>query len=156
MKKILLVTLLFSLAIVCFEMKTAQAQNASSAEDFLFQLQTLAEQGDADAMESLGLMYSEGEGVERDCSKALKFLKPAANMGKWGAQYTLGAMYADGRCVPQDYVEAHKWFNILAAVGFEQVVEARRSLAKRMTPEQIAEAQRLAKEWKPASSPSTP
>lgn len=124
-------------------------QNHAEALDLL---NRAASKGDTDAMASLGQMYSDGEGVERDYSKALEYLKPAANAGNWGAQYTLGAMYADGRGVPQDYVEAHKWFNILAAVGFEQVVEARSRLAKRMTLEQIAEAQRLAREWKPVLS----
>jgi len=106
-----------------------------------------ASQGDISAKASLGLMYSEGKGVERNFSKALEYLKPAANAGNWSAQFTLGAMYADGRGVPQDYVEAHKWFNILAAVGFEQVVESRNRLTKKMTPAQIAEAQRLASDF---------
>lgn len=128
-------------------------QNYAKALDFLSRA---ALRGDIDAMTSLGLMYSEGEGLERNFSKALEYLKPAANAGNWSAQYTLGAMYADGRGVPQDYVEAHKWFNILAAVGFEQVIETRNRLAKKMTPEQIAEAQRLAREWKPALPESSP
>lgn len=121
-------------------------KNYAKAMDFL---NRAASKGNIDAMASLGQMYSDGEGVERNYSKAVEYLKPAANAGNWGAQYTLGAMYADGRGVPQDYVEAHKWFNILAAVGFEQVVEVRNRLAKKMTLNQIAEAQQLAREWKP-------
>lgn len=121
-------------------------QDYKKALSFLYHA---ASKGDIDAMASLGLMYSEGEGVERNFSKALEFLRPSANAGNWSAQFTLGAMYADGRGVPQDFVEAHKWFNILASVGFEYVVEARERLANKMTTEQIAEAQRLAKEWKP-------
>jgi TPR repeat protein len=69
-------------------------------------------------------------------------------------QFNLGLMYDNGAGVPQDYVQAHLWFN-LAASHLAKVQErnsaasARDALAKRMTPEQIAEAQRLARDWKP-------
>ena len=55
--------------------------------------------------------------------------------------------------MPQDYVEAHKWLNLAAALsqGDNQkaMADTRDGLAKQMTPQQIAEAQRLAREWKP-------
>lgn len=65
-------------------------------------------------------------------------------------------MYYYGPGVPQDYVEAHKWYN-LAAARFsaaeaeqrESAVKNRDIIAAKMTPAQIAEAQRLAREWKP-------
>lgn len=46
----------------------------------------------------------------------------------------------------QDYVKAHMWFN-LAAVQNKEVAKLRNGLANKMTPAQIAEAQRLAREW---------
>jgi TPR repeat protein len=49
----------------------------------------------------------------------------------------------------QDYVEAHKWFNLAAAGGNLNAAGNRDWLAKKMTPDQLAEAQRLAREWKP-------
>ncbi len=58
-------------------------------------------------------------------------------------------MYSAGDGVPQDYVKAHLWFNLAAAQGNEDARELRDLWAKKMTPEQIAEAQRLAREWKP-------
>ena len=62
-------------------------------------------------------------------------------------------MYNDDDGVPQDYVWAHKWVNLAASRGTgeerENFVKARHSIAEKMTPEQIAEAQRLAREWKP-------
>lgn len=61
----------------------------------------------------------------------------------------LGWMYVQGRGVLQDFVQAHKWYNLSAAQGEQSAVEARDALAKQMTPAQIAEAQRLAREWKP-------
>jgi TPR repeat protein len=58
-------------------------------------------------------------------------------------------MYAQGQGVPQDYVPAHMWFDLAAAQGEKDATELRDSLAKKMTPAQIAEAQKLAREWKP-------
>ena len=62
---------------------------------------------------------------------------------------SLADMYEKGQGIPQDYVEAHKWYNIVAATGMDIFGEDRDRLAKLMTPEQIAEAQKLAREWKP-------
>ncbi len=76
----------------------------------------------------------------------------AAEQGHPNAQFILGLMYERGIDVPQDYVEAHKWINLAAAQEFirqEGAVKAREMVARKMTPAQIAEAQRLAREWKP-------
>jgi TPR repeat protein len=59
--------------------------------------------------------------------------------------------YANGAGVPQDYVLAHMWFNLAARQGYPSAEDHRDTLAKKMTPAQIAEAQRLAREWKPKS-----
>jgi TPR repeat protein len=66
-------------------------------------------------------------------------------------------MYEWGTGVPQDYVQAHKWFNLAAATfttpsGHDMAVQARDRVAAQMTPAQIAEAQKLAREWKKQSS----
>lgn len=58
-------------------------------------------------------------------------------------------MYEKGQGVRQDFVQAHMWYNLSAADGEKRAAEARDALAKQMTPAQIAEAQRLAREWKP-------
>jgi TPR repeat protein len=59
-------------------------------------------------------------------------------------------MYANGHGVPQDYVLAHMWFNLAAATGMVETAAADRDMvAAKMTPAQIAEAQKLAREWKP-------
>jgi len=63
----------------------------------------------------------------------------------------LGAMYAAGNGVPQDYVQAHKWRNLAAAHStgdlLTMTTKARDAIAAMMTPAQIAEAQKLAREW---------
>ena len=61
------------------------------------------------------------------------------------AQFNLGAMYY----LCHDFVLAHMWFNLAAARGNADAEKARDLLAKKMTPAQITEAQRMAKEWKP-------
>ena len=58
-------------------------------------------------------------------------------------------MYDNGRGVLQDYVRAHMWYNLAAAQGNKPATKNRDLLAKRMTPAQIAEAQKLAREWRP-------
>jgi len=70
------------------------------------------------------------------------------------AQYMLGRMYARGQGVVQDYVQAHKWFNLAASRGHRDAPRARDDIAQRMTPNQIAEAQRLAREWQPGGGGS--
>ena len=72
------------------------------------------------------------------------------------AQTNLGAMYADGQGVPQNYIQAHKWFNLASSrysasekEKRNRSVRTRDMVAAKMTPAQIAEAQKLAREWKP-------
>ncbi len=113
-----------------------------------------ADQGVAEAQHNLGVMYANGEGVAQDLTQAVAWYRQAADQGLAAAQDNLGGMYATGRGVPQNYVEAHKWRNLAAsrATGDTQkeYAEARDALAKVMTPAQLAEAQRLAREWQAA------
>ena len=69
------------------------------------------------------------------------------------AQFSLGFMYEKGQGVPQDYVQAYMWFNLAAAQGTKGAAEWREHIAARMTPAQIAEAKKLANEWKPKLEP---
>ena len=69
--------------------------------------------------------------------------------GRLRALYELGTFFADGKIVPQDYVQAHMWFNLAASRGHKFAVKDRDEVAAKMTPAQIAEAQRMAREWKP-------
>ena len=108
-----------------------------------------AEQGDADAQFMLGGAYYEGKGVTKDHAEAVKWYRKAADQGEADAQIKLGVAYYFGQGVPQDYVEAHKWLNLSAAAGGTKAGELRDLVAEKMTPEQVAEAQRLAREWKP-------
>ncbi|MGI9402786.1 MAG: hypothetical protein ACR2O0_16130 [Rhizobiaceae bacterium] len=61
--------------------------------------------------------------------------------------FEMGLMYASGRNGEQDLVAAHKWFNIAAFRGFEPAKIQRAELSSEMTREQIAAAQRAARDW---------
>jgi uncharacterized protein len=111
-----------------------------------------AEQGDADAQCSLGFMYAEGQGVPKDDKKAVKWFRLSAEQGDADAQGSLGLMYAEGKGVLKDYVLAHMWTNLAVSNGIEVAIKGRDILEKQMTPSQISEAQRLARNWKPKSS----
>jgi TPR repeat protein len=98
-------------------------------------------------------MYGTGRGVPQDDAEAVKWYRLAAAQGSALGQYNLGVRYYNGEGVPQDYVQAYKWFNLAAATSTEKeardrAVEARDLVAARMTAAQIAEAQKLAREWK--------
>ena len=113
-----------------------------------------AEQGRADAQANLGVMYSNGQGVPQDYAEAVKWSRRAAEQGHAHAQAFLGTLYGLGRGVPQDYVQAHMWLNLAASrpspgTDHDKNVKLRDRVAAEMTPAQIAEAQRLAREWKP-------
>ena len=115
-----------------------------------------AEQGYTPAQVDLGLMYCKG--VPQHDQEAVKWYRKAAEQGYAPAQHNLGLMlwpqHGFGHSsVPQDYVQAHMWFNLAASQltgkDRDDAVMSRDLLAKEMTREQILEAQRLAREWKP-------
>jgi len=115
-----------------------------------------ADQGDAVGQYYMGLMYYDGKIVPQNYAEATKWFRKAADQGDADAQYSLGLMYAIGKGVPQDYVLAYMWLNLAStrdsAWGKEKrdkAKENRKNLPSKMTPAQIAEAQKLAREWKP-------
>ncbi len=107
------------------------------------------EQGHVGAAFYLGFMYDFGEGVPQDFAEAAWWYRKAAGQGLARAQFNLGVLYDKGLGVPQDYVEAYKWFNLAAAQNNEVARKKRDIIAERMTPADISEAQRLAREWRP-------
>ncbi len=115
-----------------------------------------AAQGKESSCNNIGAMYEEGLGVPQDYAEAVKWFRKAAEWGKASAQYNLGIKYKNGRGVERDYVQAYKWFSIAASKDSASAAEARErsrnameDIASLMTPDQIAEARRLAREWKP-------
>ena len=82
-----------------------------------------------------------------DYATDVSWFRKAAEEGNVFAQHALGVLYVKGEGVPQDYVQAHMWFSLSAAQGGG--TNNQDIIAARMTPPQIAEAQKLAREWKP-------
>jgi TPR repeat protein len=116
--------------------------------------QPLAEQGHPDAQYHLGLLYDFRKGVPQDFAMARQWYEKAAAQGHAGAQNNLGGLYEFGHGVTRDDVRAYMWYHLAAAhpVGDEwrdQAAEHRDELAGLMTSAQIAEAKKLAREWKP-------
>jgi uncharacterized protein len=109
-----------------------------------------AEQGNAHAQDALGFAYQNGVGVQQDIGEAAKWFGKSADQGNIDAQFNLGELYELGSGVPQDYVLAYIWFALVASHGTRAY--ATRSMdrvAQQMSPEQIAEAQKRAREWQP-------
>jgi TPR repeat protein len=122
-----------------------------------------ANQGDPQGMLNLAVINTVGQGHPVNYTEGVKWARKAAeeDCEKKGrpavicaqAQSLLAAGYLDGHGVPQDYVQAHMWANLAAATlpadQRKDAVDVRDAAARKMTPEQIGEAQRLAREWKP-------
>ncbi len=102
-------------------------------------------------------MYATGRGVPQDETEAVRWLRLAAEQGYAPGQASLGAAYLLGGGVPEDLVAAHMWLDLAGAQSSgderDSYVELRDAVAALMSSEQIAEAQRLAREWRPAVQP---
>ena len=110
-----------------------------------------AEQGIADAQFNLGVMYEDGLGVPQDDQEAVRWFRLSAEQGNASAQNMLGLMYSKGQGVLQDYSLAHMWWNICFASGIKVCVKNRNIMEEKMSKQQIEEAQRLARNWKPTT-----
>ncbi len=113
----------------------------------------LAEQGSPEAQFNLGLLYADGQGVPQDYSEAITWFQRSAAQDYAKAQLNLGALYSSGKGVKRDYVQAYKWFNVCAAKGDSKCVAKRDFVAKQLKASQLANAQRLAKEFTPKKEP---
>ena len=98
------------------------------------------------AQRDLAASFVNGRGVPQDYTEEVKWLSLAAAQGDTPAQRLLGLMYNKGEGVPQDYVRAHMWLNLVAMKGDAEDVKIRDIIAKQLTPQQMGEAQKLARE----------
>lgn len=140
------------------------------AQDFskAFQLSmAAAEQGDPQGALTLAVLHSVGLGRPVNNRDAVKWARFAAEQDCRAkkrpielcaqAQGLMGAAHLTGEGVPQDFVLAHMWANLAAAAlppgeARERALGVRDAAARKMNREQIAEAQRLARDWKPFGS----
>lgn len=115
-----------------------------------------ADGGHAAAQHNLGVMLYTGEGMPEDPREAFRWFQRAANQGHGPAQYNLGILYAEGSGTSPDNVQAFLWFSLAAAQNEVNAQQAKAFVAGRMTPAQLAEAERLARQWKPTRSSAAP
>ena len=124
----------------------ALSVSSAVAADDIAALRAKAEKGDAEAQTILGEKYFFGIGVPKDLREAAKWFWIAADQGHAKAQFNLGVSYRLGEGVPKDSVTAYAWYNLAAAQGKEVATKNRAIVARQMTPNQIAEAQRLSRQ----------
>lgn len=111
-----------------------------------------ADQGQPTAECNLGEMYARGQGVPQDYVEAAQWYRKAAEQRQSLAQSNLCELYASCLGVAQDLVEAHKWMELAATDSSEeadqkQFADRWDALVKKVSPSQIAEAERRAREW---------
>ena len=97
----------------------------------------------AAAQYTLARLYVHGEGVEANDAEAAKWIRQAAEQEVPEAQLDLAHFYLHGRGVPEDYVLAYVWFNRASSNGVAAAEERKRHIKRRMTEEQIAQAQEM-------------
>ena len=125
---------------------------SKSSTDSASELQSEAEHGNAETQYCLAWDYD----THGHSTEAVRWYRKAADQGVANAQYELGYHYFTGLGVPQNYILAHMWFNLAASSEYmirpdqqKEAVGKRDLVASKMTPAQLAEAQKLAREWKP-------
>jgi TPR repeat protein len=135
-----------------------EGKAAMVANDFktaLVEFLPAAQAGNADAEELIGVLYAMGLGVERDDRRAFDWYLRASLKSHPGAQSGIGWYYEIGRGMPApDLVRAYAWYTLSAIGGDPDAAISQEEIAKKMTPEQIAEALVLVKDYRPHLYPA--
>ncbi len=108
----------------------------------------LAERGDALAQLNVGNLFERGQGVTQDSAEAAQWWLKAASRGVAQAQNNLGAAYLSGQGVATDYVQADKWLSLAVRRGYADAKKPREVVETIMSAAEIAEAQKLVRDWK--------
>ena len=114
----------------------------------------LAERGDAKAQTIMGVLCGNAQGTMQGDAQAVEWFRLAAEQGDPWAQFKLGRSYETGRGIPVDRIEAHKWLSLgtpklrdelwEANEDFEDATDA---VEAKMSPAEVAEAEKRAREW---------
>jgi TPR repeat protein len=106
-------------------------------------------QNHAEAQYNLGVCYAHGEGVANDPVEAAKWYRQGAEQNYALAQQNLGRCFYSGRGVAKDWVEAYKWLLLAVRQGDDDAKNDMTELESKLTPEQIAEGQKRARDFMP-------
>ncbi|MHA1539969.1 MAG: tetratricopeptide repeat protein [Alphaproteobacteria bacterium] len=107
-----------------------------------------AASGTPDDKYELGAMYFQGNGVEQSYTKAAHWYQEAANTGNYSAAHGLGVLHEYGLGMPANPIEAYIWYNN-AASGDPSSAPFREKIARRLSPQQRADAQAASANWQP-------
>jgi hypothetical protein len=116
-----------------------------------------AQKGDAEAQFELGKNYETGRiGLPKDFAQAEHWYRESAVQGDPYAEASLGLLYQFGKGLEQDSVHALMWFEVALMHSKDgdrdSIAELRDDVVRNMTKAQIAEARRLARDWKPKAA----
>jgi TPR repeat protein len=157
MKRLLLFALLLLPTLASADYQDAvQAYASGRYEEALTEFRRLAAEGDAKSAYYVGLFHHNGFGVPKDNAEAAKWFVQAAQKNDAQAQYYMGMLTSKGDGVDKDPVAAHMWYSLSVknSANERDAAYTQREvnkLEKKMTPEQIAKAKEMAKNFKPQS-----
>jgi TPR repeat protein len=131
---------------VMYDVGMGVTQDQSQAAQWY---QKASAKGNATAQFNLGWLYQTGAGVAQNFSTAAQLYQAAAQQGNGPAQFNLGILYDEGKGVARDLIQAYMWLSLAASTlsgeGQQAAGKARDDVAKRMTREQLAQAQQQAR-----------
>ena len=128
--------------------KGRQLMEQSKFDEAMQAFLPAAQAGNADAEELIGVMYAMGLGVERDDRRAFEWYLRASMKAHPGAQSGIGWYYEVGRGVAKDLVRAYMWYVLSAIGGDPDAAISQEEVIKKMTKEQVKEAQILINDYK--------
>jgi uncharacterized protein len=151
------ITLLAMLVPLAAHAGFEEATEAYGVGDYakaMAEFKPLAEQGDAKSQYFVGFLNYRGYGVVKDDAAAASWFRKAAAQGDSLGAFYLGKMYEKGEGVEKDLIQAHLWLSVSAKnapnardAGYTK--EDIQKIERKMSPEQLAKAKELGKQWKP-------
>jgi len=110
--------------------KAFETINAGNYKEGIILLNPIAKQGNVRAQYNLGVMYRDGYGTAKNCTKAKEWLLKAAKQGHVDAQYNYGQMHHGGECTPYNYKVAKQWYEIAAKSNSPEAIHNLASIYK--------------------------
>ena len=155
MKKIIaIIALSWAFAAHAGFQEAVQAYHAGDYDTAMKEYQDLAAQGDSRGQFGIGYMHHYGRGVPKNPVEAVKWFRVSANNGNVPARQYLAIILHKGDGVEKDVVAAHMWYALYMKDAPNDrdrayIKETMTKMERRMTPEQIAQAKKMAADWKP-------
>ncbi len=111
--------------------------------------ESAAARGNRHAMGNLAVLHAGAGGKSKNFAEAARWFQRAAVLGTVDAQFNLAVLYERGDGVPQSLLDAYKWYAIAASSGDADARERADAIATQVSPEELAAADKAAREFKP-------